>query len=75
MTLWPRKIKRRSSQVFFTFFVCRSSTALERSCELTPLHLGHLSAFEEHYYFPNHSSISFSDNPCCRNFSRIRASR
>ena len=75
MTLWPRKIKRRWSQVFFTFFVCRLSTALGRSCERTPLHLGHLNAFEEHYYFLIHSSISISDNPCCRNFSRIRASR
>ena len=73
MTLWPRKIKRRWSQVFLTFFVGRSSTALGHSCERTPLHLGHLSAFEEHYYFPSHSSISISDNPCCRNFSRIRA--
>jgi len=51
----------------------RSSTALGRSCERTPLHLGHLSAFEDHYYFLIHSSISISDNPCCRNFSRIRA--
>ena len=29
----------------------------------------------KNYYFLIHSSISISDNPCCRNFSRIRASR